>query len=98
MLLYTFPIFSPYQILQIASKIRKCINTPLVTQNIVDFEEYKIEKPPKSPLVTEYKGVHCDFTDKCLQTDGTMSIAATLTSKERFTNRLCNASSSYSYL
>ena len=51
-------------------------------QNIVDYEEYKIGKPPEPPLVTEYKGVYHDLIDKRLQIDCALSVAATLTSKE----------------
>ena len=36
----------------------------------------------KIPLIKEYKGVHRDLKDKCLQTNCAMSVAATLTSKE----------------
>ena len=58
------------------------INTFLVIQNIIDYEEYKIGKPPEPPLVTEYKGVYHDLIDKRLQIDCALSVAATLTSKE----------------
>ena len=58
----------------------------------VDYEEYKIGKPPKIPLVKEdeykreykglYKGEYKGFIDKRLPIDCAMFVAATLTSKE----------------
>ena len=48
----------------------------------VDYEDYKIGKPLKTPLVKEYKGVHHELLDKRLQIDCGISIAATLPLKK----------------
>ena len=75
-----FPKFSPYLILLIFCTLR-----PLYAHcypKHVAYEEYKIGKPPKIPLVKEYKFLHRDLIDKRLQINCTMPVAATPTSKE----------------
>ena len=44
--------------------------------------EYEIGKPPKIPLVKEYKGADRDLTDKRLPIDCAMSAASTLPLKK----------------
>ena len=58
------------------------INVPLVTRNIVDYDEYKTGKPSELPLVIEYKIIHRDLIDKRLQIDCAISVGAALTSEE----------------
>ena len=67
MLLYTFPKFSPHHLFDTTSCLEnETINTRLVTQHIVDHDEYQIRKPPEPHLVKEHKGVHLDLIDKRL--------------------------------
>ena len=56
------------------------IKTPLVTRNIVDYEEYKIGEPPEPSFVKEYKDVHRDSVEQSLLVDCAMSASAALTS------------------
>ena len=58
------------------------IKTPLVTRNIVDYEEYKIGEPPEPSFVKEYEDVHRDSVEQSLLVDCAMSASAALTSKE----------------
>ena len=76
---HTFPKFSPYLILLIVCKMRVLF---CYTKRF-HYEEYKIRKLLKTPLIREYNGFQRDLIDKCLQIDCAMSAAASLTSKER---------------
>ena len=60
----------------------KFINTPLVTQKVFDYEEYKMGKPPEPPLATGYKGAYHYLIDHRFQIDCTMSVAVSIISKE----------------